>query len=90
MVQYPSGFIMNIYYNYVIIKVWLYRKCYEGLIFFSWFGFYVNMTLINNRLYLKNMKLHSSPYRYHPAIDKTAACTALRAKENSHFFNLKS
>lgn len=35
------------------------------------------------------MKVHRSPYRYHPAKVKRAAHTSLIAKDNSHFFKLK-
>lgn len=35
MVQYPSGLIINIDYNYITIIIYFYKKCYEGLIFFE-------------------------------------------------------
>lgn len=58
--------------------------------FFIWLGFYVNMTLLKTDYSFKTMKLHSSLYRYYPAKVKRATCTALKAEDNSHFFNLKS
>lgn len=86
MKQCPRGFIININYHDSII-LW---KMLGSLHFFIWLGFYVNITLLKTNYSFKTMKLHSSPYRYHPAKVKRDAHTALKAEDNSHFFNLKS